>query len=297
MIRFLSLPGRLCARAMLIALSVAASSARAADPATPDGQTAATEGSGADAPGADAAEARAPETAATRLNEAGAAHYAAGEHRQALEAFLQAYALERDPNLLFNVASCYERLGDADAAREKYRAFLASPDGDPEGRPRAEQALERLAPGGPSVPTPAGPQPASLPPAPGAPTTTDRPEPGAFDRALPWVTLGGGALISGTGLVLYLLGDRDHARVNGATSTEGASRVSNLTRAQASDLVGSGSTKKALGVTGLVAGGALAATYAVLRLAPWRSGGAADAPQLDALPLDRGALVSWSGSF
>src|SRR5512147_1101856 len=68
------------------------------------------------------------------LNEQGNALYASGDYRRAAELFLQAHAIDEDPNLLFNIGSCYEALGDIDAALEKYRAFLASPDADPEGR-------------------------------------------------------------------------------------------------------------------------------------------------------------------
>jgi hypothetical protein len=34
--------------------------------------------------------------------------------------------VDEDSNLLFNIASCYEALGDIEAALEKYRVFLAA---------------------------------------------------------------------------------------------------------------------------------------------------------------------------
>src|SRR5690606_3466468 len=39
----------------------------------------------------------------TQLNEEGAALYAARDYRRAIEKFIQAYAIDADPNLLFNI--------------------------------------------------------------------------------------------------------------------------------------------------------------------------------------------------
>src|SRR5688572_2447927 len=69
-----------------------------------------------------------------QLNEEGAALYAARDYRRAIEKFIQAYAVDTDPNLLFNIARCYEELGDVDAAIEKYETFLKTPGADTRGR-------------------------------------------------------------------------------------------------------------------------------------------------------------------
>ncbi|MGE5787852.1 MAG: hypothetical protein ACM3ZE_24885 [Myxococcales bacterium] len=66
--------------------------------------------------------------------------YKAHRYRPALEKFLQAYAIERDPNLLFNIARCYEAQGESAAAIEKYDEYLADPSIDAQGRERAEKA-------------------------------------------------------------------------------------------------------------------------------------------------------------
>src|SRR5262245_29889092 len=58
------------------------------------------------------------------LNEAGAKHYAKRNYRLAIESFIEAYAIDHDLNLLFNIARCYEELGETAAAIEKYQAFI-----------------------------------------------------------------------------------------------------------------------------------------------------------------------------
>lgn len=191
------------------------------------------------------------------LNEEGGALYAAGDYRRAAERFLRAYAVDEDPNLLFNIASCYEALGDIDAALEKYRAFLADPDADIEGRPRAEQALARLtelesapaeAPQPPPAPAPAVSAPVAVAP---ADTTT-------HDASwVPWAALGGGVALGALGATFYLLGTADHTEVTDAPGFDDPDSVASMTRSRADALVRSGDTKKAIGVASASAGAAL----------------------------------------
>src|SRR5450755_434243 len=70
--------------------------------------------------------------------------FRAADYRHALERFLQAATIDQDSNLLFNIARCYEMLGDRDAAIEKYEAFLAKPDADSQGKVRANEAIRAL---------------------------------------------------------------------------------------------------------------------------------------------------------
>jgi tetratricopeptide (TPR) repeat protein len=79
-----------------------------------------------------------------QLVDEGMSLYKAHEHRLALEKFLQAYAIEQDPNLLFNIARCYEARGDHAAAIEKYEQYLADPNSDPQGKERARKFLHAL---------------------------------------------------------------------------------------------------------------------------------------------------------
>lgn len=78
------------------------------------------------------------------LNSQGVALYQAGRYREAVEVFLGAYAVDKDPNTLFNIARCYELLNEPEAALKKYEAFLASPDIEPAGRERATRAVQAL---------------------------------------------------------------------------------------------------------------------------------------------------------
>jgi hypothetical protein len=203
-----------------------------------------------------------------QLNEEGAALYAARDYRRAIEKFIQAYAIDSDPNLLFNIARCYEELGETDAAIEKYETFLKTPGADTRGRQRARESLAALreakngAP--PSVepsaepsrsPTTAGPEAAPVPAAP-----NDEPS----GSVLPWVVLGGSAAFAVVGTTFYLMGASDHSKVTDARGYGDPGAVAEMTRREADDLVSSGDTKKLVGGISFGLAGALAATYVVL---------------------------------
>lgn len=64
-----------------------------------------------------------------------------GRYAEAAQAFLGAYELEPEPELLFNIAWCYEKLGDNTLARQYYERFLAAPD---ISRSKSAKARERL---------------------------------------------------------------------------------------------------------------------------------------------------------
>lgn len=193
---------------------------------------------------------------AVQLNETGSELYAAGNYPAALQAFQHAYALIAEPNLLFNIAGCHERLGQRRQAIEYYRWFLDSPSGNPEGRRRAIEALSRLD----SAPAPAPPPPPSPPPA------VEEPSP-----FWPLATLGAGLLLAGLGAGLYLDGAHDHNEVTSAPGFGDASGSSNLTEVEAQKLIDSGDTKKLIGGIGIGVGSALIVTHVAITL--WRSGG------------------------
>lgn len=216
---------------------------------------------------------REPAAAGTRavtLNEEGASYYAARDYRRAVEKFIQAYAVDSDPNLLFNIASCYEGLGDLEAAVEKYREFSSAPGADPSGRPHAEAVIRRWEQASRSN---AGPPPIDEPPAVMPPPTSASPVQVRDSVAtadsngwVPWVTLGGGSVIAAAGGVFYFLGARDHSRVTDAQGYGDPMAVSSMTRAEADELVDSGRLEKQIGVAGLAAGGAMVVGYIVWRL-------------------------------
>lgn len=195
---------------------------------------------------------------AVQLNETGSELYAAGNYPAALQAFQRAYALIAEPNLLFNIAGCHERLGQRRQAIEYYRWFLDSPNGTTEGRRRAIDALSRLD----SAPPPAAPAAPAMPP-------PRAEEPSAF---WPLATLGAGLLLAGLGAGLYLDGAHDHNEVTNAPGFGDASGSSNLTEVEAQNLIDSGDTKKLIGGIGIGVGSALIVTHVAITL--WRSGDA-----------------------
>jgi hypothetical protein len=202
-----------------------------------------------------------------QLNEEGAALYAARDYRRAIEKFIQAYAVDTDPNLLFNIARCYEELGDVDAAIEKYETFLKTPGADTRGRQRARESLAALREARdkgataeePSTETGA----AELAEPEGVPAQAadegEKPSP-----VLPWVALGGTALFAAVGTTFYLLGASDHSKVTDARGYGDSNVVAAMTRREADDLVNSGDTKKLVGGISFGLAGVLAATYVVL---------------------------------
>jgi len=54
----------------------------------------------------------------------GSQHYDLGEFGPALTDFRQAFVLSNEPDLLFNIAQCYRRLGLKQEAIEMYRNYL-----------------------------------------------------------------------------------------------------------------------------------------------------------------------------
>lgn len=232
---------------------------------------------------------------AEQLNEEGARFFDEGSYRLAVERFIQAYALEKDSNLLFNIASCYERLGDSRAAIEKYKEFLAAPDAAAEGLDPAEAAIARLQARA-AAPVP---PPASTDERASAPVVEDTSLEGADALGtLRWATLGTGLVLSSLGVAFYWMGSRDHERVTEAPGHADQSAVSSLSRAEAEDLVDSGNSKQAVGVAGLALGGTLLAAYGAWML--WQTyddDAETSAASLALSPSSRGGAVTISGTF
>jgi hypothetical protein len=216
---------------------------------------------------------------AAELNEAGAKLYRERNYRQAIEKFIEAYAIDRDANLLFNIARCYEELGDNSAAIEKYTAYINAPGADAAGRLRAEQSLRSLRALARAKTAAASPAIA------GASESSERSgrargwvpepkpaeEPAAADgdgsslrRTLAWSTLGAGVLVAGLGATVFYLGVRDHDRVTSSPGYGDPGAVNPMTFSEARALVDSGDWKKLAGGIGLGVGGALLATSAAL---------------------------------
>jgi tetratricopeptide (TPR) repeat protein len=232
-----------------------------------------------------------------QLNEEGALFYQQRDYRHAIERFIQAYAMDPDPNLLFNIARSYERLGEVDAAIEKYEAFIKTPGADAGGRGRAEESLRALreskANAGAGRPgSAAASQSSDRAPEPATP----QPERGAPSRSIvPWLALGGGVAFTTVGVTLYLLGVSDHNKVTDANGYGEPSGVLPLTRKEAEDLVSSGDSKKLIGGIGMGVGGALLATYVVLLVSG--DSPSSERAALSIAPEHGGGSMSLSGRF
>lgn len=237
-----------------------------------------------------------------QLNEEGAALYGARDYRRAIEKFIQAYAIDSDPNLLFNIARCYEELGEIDAAIEKYQAFLKTPGADARGRQRARESLRALEQSKNATHSPS-PSPEAAASAPAEPESqpTDTGNTGdsaGGSSALPWLTLGGSVVFAAVGTTFYVLGAGDHADITDAAGYDDPEGVTPMTRREADELVSSGNTKKLIGGIGLGLAGALAVTYVALVLSEDEEETAAE-PSLgfSVSPGRSGAAVSVQGSF
>ena len=232
------------------------------------------------------------------LNEAGARAYQSRNYRAAIEKFVEAYAIDHDPNLLFNLARCYEKLGDLPAAIEKYQAFLAAPGADTEGRVKANASLaelERLRDQGGTKPVADEP---SVGERSSAEADASADSSGAARGPWPWLTLGAGVLVTGVGATLYALGVHDHSQVTGSAGYGNPSLVSPMTRAEAQSYVDSGNTKKIVGGIGLGLGGALIATSVVLFVTgKSESPSATASARVTLAPGANGFYAGYSGSF
>jgi tetratricopeptide (TPR) repeat protein len=235
-----------------------------------------------------------------QLNEEGAALYAARDYRRAIEKFIQAYAIDTDPNLLFNIARCYEELGEVEAAIEKYETFLKTPGADTRGRQRARESLAALretrdGDAAATAPTPRTASPAEVEATPDA----NGAEAAEEGRVLSWLTLGGAGLFVVVGTTFYLLGASDHSKVTDARGYGDPNAVADITRREADDWVSSGDTKKLVGGVSFGLAGVLAATYVVLLVNADDDSPAEPQPSLgfSLVPSPGGTSVLARGSF
>jgi tetratricopeptide (TPR) repeat protein len=71
-------------------------------------------------------------------------HYSARRYEKAVELFKQAYDIEQEPEILYNIARSYERLSRNEEAVEWYQRFLDTPGTTSELRTRARTNIEML---------------------------------------------------------------------------------------------------------------------------------------------------------
>jgi len=230
------------------------------------------------------------------LNETGARAYAERNYRAAIEKFVEAYAIDHDPNLLFNIARCYEKLGDLGAAIEKYETFVAAPGADTEGRIKAKESLVELRhlkeQGGVTSAGEALPAGASE----SSGTSSDA-ESARGVNIWPWLTLGTGVVVTGVGVTVYALGAHDHSLVTDAKGYGDPSVVYPMTRAEAQSYIDSGNTKKLVGGIALGVGGALVATGIVWLVTGKSEPTPAHAASFTLAPSRDGVVAGYAGRF
>ena len=242
---------------------------------------------------------------AAELNESGARLYRARNYRQAIEKFIEAYAIDRDANLLFNIARCYEELGDTAAAIEKYTAYVNAPGADAAGRLRAEQSLRALRE------LRAGKTKTASPPPPGAggsepgedsgheaqPSAAAQTDGSSVRGTLAWGALATGVVLAGLGATVFYLGMQDHNRVTSSPGYGDPAAVNPMTLPEARALVDSGDWKKLAGGIGLGVGGALLATSAALFIWPGEAEGQSRAGKLAVGWVPGGLRAAWTVRF
>jgi len=95
----------------------------------------------------DAATAYADRAAEARFHdEVARRHYAARRYEDAVRSFMLEQRLAPNPNIVFNIALCFQQLGRHADAYMYYAEYLASDDDDEGRRGQAEQALASLRP-------------------------------------------------------------------------------------------------------------------------------------------------------
>ncbi len=226
----------------------------------------------------------------TKLNEQGARLYERGEYRRALERFIEAYAVDNDATLLFNIAHCYEKLGDTQAAREKYEAFLNGSGPEAPGRGQARKRLSALRRAAAAPPAVRRREPVAMVSGGAAPADS---EASWIEQATPWALVVSGIALGTAGTLYFISGAQDHSSLTGQSAYDNPSRVSPLTRAEASELVDEGTRKKYVGGAGLALGVGLLATYVGVYLL----GGDEEAPAVGAALEGDRPTVTISGTF
>lgn len=71
-------------------------------------------------------------------------HFQNEDYEKAIELFEEAYELEPVPNLLYNIARCYEQLEEWEKAEKNYDQFVRSPDVDSDARDHAMDRISEL---------------------------------------------------------------------------------------------------------------------------------------------------------
>ncbi len=186
-----------------------------------------------------------------KLYAEGASYFKEGHYQMALDKFKEAYRLFQEPNLLYNIARCYEALGKVDLAIDSYQAFVGNPSIDQATKNKAETKLRDLleAKASANIPTEgavAGTAPSTSPYPASTSARTKKTSAITSYHPWTWITLAVGSALVLSGAIALLLGESDHRTVTNADNykTDG---IASLTRMEAQSLMDSGDSKKTVG--------------------------------------------------
>jgi len=201
---------------------------------------------------------------------------------RAIELYLEAYEAAPDAGFLFNIAFIYDKkLEELDLARDYYRRVTAFPDANPDLVAKAEGRLAELAL--PPVEPPPGPE--DPPPGGGEKPPVEPPVEGP--NLVPWVLIGGGGLLLGTGVAFGAVASGTESDFHAATDND-----------RRRELQSTGNTQAVLADVFMLAGVAALGTGVVLWLldddeAPGSSGQVHVAPVF----FEGGAALTVGGSL
>ncbi len=202
--------------------------------------------------------------------DAGTAKYEQGDYLGAVTEFKAAYALDPDPNFLYNIGRTYEEAGQLEMAVDYYRRFAKQPGISLELRKQAADRIKVLD----EILAETTPEAAEPPAEPGAPETSSAPtqpvimlgpadqpadqpaaRPGRSLRISGYVLLGLGLSAVGTGAILGGLAREDSSDL--LTTDEPQARTT---------LIDRGTRKAVAADAALITGGVVAVTGVVLVL-------------------------------
>jgi tetratricopeptide (TPR) repeat protein len=223
--------------------------------------------------------------------------YEEGKYEEAVEAFEKAYQLSRRPELLFNLANAYERLGQYEEALRALRDYApAAPKDDRERiaarlktlEERAEERRSR-AEKEKAVATPApAPAPAETKPSEPAPE-----EPASKPPILAYTLLGVGAV--GVGVGVFFGVQAMGAKSDAEEQCGGAS--GNFCRASAQGSIDDASSRALIADIAFAAGAVAAGAGVVLLLTHRGSNEKENAAALHAAPRPGGGEVQFVAQF
>ncbi len=174
------------------------------------------------------------------LSSQGAQKYRAQDYRGAITAFEQAYELEPVPNLLYNIAKCYEKLEDWDRAISFYERFVVAPDVESDARQHALSQVQTLRQKTQTRQDPdqtgQADQGNVTPQQPYMPS----PKEAGPDRTLSYIVLGSSAGLLATGGIFGLLASQDETQFQAAASTDTELRRSTRDSGKTKALVADG---------------------------------------------------------